>query len=65
MKQQTFQVIGLACAARLEKVISHLPGVQSASVNLATEKLTVQYNSNSVTEETIRQAVEKAGFQLA
>ncbi|MGI6635799.1 MAG: heavy metal translocating P-type ATPase [Christensenellales bacterium] len=68
MKQQTFQVIGLACAAcaaRLERVISRLPGVESASVNLATEKLTVQYNSNSVTEETIRQAVEKAGFQLA
>jgi copper ion binding protein len=32
-----------ACAARVEKGLSKLPGVESASVNLATETATVEY----------------------
>ena len=33
-----------ACATRVQKAIGRLPGVESASVNLATEKATVAYN---------------------
>ena len=32
------------CAARIEKVLQGLPGVQTAQVNLATEKATVHYD---------------------
>ena len=68
MNKQSFKVLGMncaACSARLEKVISALPGIESANVNLATEKLTVEYDGSAATETNIRQAVEKAGFKIA
>ncbi|MCG2729073.1 MAG: heavy metal translocating P-type ATPase [Acetobacterium sp.] len=52
-----------ACSARVEKVLGKLEGVTSASVNLATEKATVHYDAQLVKLSTIRQAIEKAGYQ--
>ena len=60
MNKQSFKVLGMncaACSARLEKVISALPGIESANVNLATEKLTVEYDGSAATDTNIRQAV--------
>ena len=34
-----------ACAARLQKAVEKMPGVQEANVNFATEKLSVTYDS--------------------
>ena len=52
-----------ACASRIEKVLGKLEGVISASVNLATEKATVHYDTQQIKLSTIRQAIEKAGYQ--
>ncbi|MDR1570778.1 MAG: heavy metal translocating P-type ATPase, partial [Oscillospiraceae bacterium] len=52
-----------ACAQRVEKAIKKLDGVESASVNLATEKATVAYNPQIVRLSAIRGAIEKAGYQ--
>ncbi|MGV8906956.1 MAG: heavy metal translocating P-type ATPase [Acetobacterium sp.] len=52
-----------ACASRIEKVLAKIEGVTSASVNLATEKATVHYDSQKVKLSAIRQAIEKAGYQ--
>ncbi|MEO1814335.1 MAG: heavy metal translocating P-type ATPase [Acetobacterium sp.] len=52
-----------ACSARVEKVLNKLEGVTSATVNLATEKATVHYDPQQVKLATIRQAIEKAGYQ--
>jgi len=60
------RITGMTCAscvARVEAALSEVPGVISASVNLASEKATVEY-----TEETnmadLRRAVENAGYEL-
>ncbi|HSV50718.1 MAG TPA: heavy metal translocating P-type ATPase [Burkholderiaceae bacterium] len=58
------QVSGMTCAscvARVEKALLKVPGVSAASVNLATEKATVQALS-AVTVEALQAAVEKAGY---
>ena len=63
---QTFNISGMHCAScssRLEKVLSELRGVESASVNLATEKATVTYSSPKVGDLLIIEAVSKAGFK--
>jgi Cu+-exporting ATPase len=58
------QVEGMTCAScvsRVEKALLKVPGVSSASVNLATEKATVQALS-TVPLAALKAAVEKAGY---
>jgi len=52
-----------ACSARVEKAIGKIDGVSKASVNFATEKATVSYDSQKVKISTIKQAIEKVGYQ--
>ena len=62
----TIPISGMTCAAcakRVEKVIQKLDGVESVSVNLATEKATVVYNPKQVRQSVIRGAIEKAGYE--
>ncbi|MEA4929352.1 MAG: heavy metal translocating P-type ATPase [Candidatus Limiplasma sp.] len=51
-----------ACAQRIEKTVSKLPGVEQANVNLASEKLFVEYDPNALAADDIRTAVEKIGY---
>jgi P-type Cu+ transporter len=63
----TLPVTGMhcaACSARVEKTVQDLPGVTRAAVNLATEKLTVNYLPGAITIAEIARAVEGAGFRL-
>lgn len=63
MKQ--FDVTGMSCAAcssRVEKAVSALSGVDSCSVNLLTNSMTV---SGSCSDEEIIAAVENAGYGAA
>jgi P-type Cu+ transporter len=59
-----FQVEGMTCAScvmRVEKALARVPGVASASVNLATEKATVQAGPG-VDYARLAAAVERAGY---
>ena len=61
------QVTGMTCAScvlRVEKTLRAVPGVQSASVNLATEEATVAADAG-VAVETLAEAVRKAGYDVA
>ncbi|MED4041063.1 heavy metal translocating P-type ATPase [Niallia taxi] len=51
-----------SCATRIEKNISKVPGVQKANVNLATEKVSVTYNSSEASVEDIIAKVKKTGY---
>ena len=51
-----------ACAARVEKVLNRLPGVQ-ASVNLATETVSAAYDPALTRLSDLRGAIEAAGYQ--
>ncbi|HTH62904.1 MAG TPA: heavy metal translocating P-type ATPase [Paraburkholderia sp.] len=60
-----FQIHGMTCAAcatRVEKALAKVPGVARASVNLATEKATVEAASG-VAPELLEAAVAKAGYE--
>lgn len=51
-----------ACATRIEKNISKVPGVQQTNVNLATEKALVIYNPAQTSVEAIIEKVKKTGY---
>ena len=52
-----------ACSARVEREVQRLEGVSSATVNLATEKLFVEF-SDAKTLEAIKETVIKAGYEV-
>ncbi|GHV11111.1 copper-translocating P-type ATPase [Spirochaetia bacterium] len=52
-----------ACSARVEKAIRKLDGIETATVNLATEKATVVYNPQALRISAIKEAIEKAGYK--
>ncbi len=54
-----------ACAAKIEKALSGLEGVKRASVNLATEKATVEYLPEIVTLVDLRKAVQDVGYGVS
>ena len=51
-----------ACAARIEKKLNKLEGVQKAAINFATEKATVEYDSSRVKVSDMVKAVEALGY---
>ncbi len=66
-KQITLPVTGMTCAScvrRIEKALAKVDGVQDASVNLATERAKVTFDSDAATIEQLKAAVEKAGYGL-
>ncbi|OME91425.1 MULTISPECIES: heavy metal translocating P-type ATPase [Paenibacillus] len=60
------QLIGMycaACASKIEKVVSKMPGVNQANVNFALETARVEFNPAEVSLSDIQQRVEKLGYQ--
>ncbi len=51
------------CAQRIEKTVLKLSGVTQASVNLASEKLFVEYDAGVVTIDAVKEAVTKLGYE--
>jgi Cu+-exporting ATPase len=51
-----------ACSSRIERVVGNLEGVASCSVNLATEKANIEYESSKTDISAIEQAVAGLGF---
>ncbi|MDB5855319.1 MAG: copper-transporting ATPase [Herminiimonas sp.] len=62
----TFAVKGMTCAScvgRVQKALKSVPGVESASVNLATEKATVRADSR-IGFDALSAAVKNAGYDV-
>jgi Cu+-exporting ATPase len=67
VKLEEIPVTGMTCAscsARVEKIVGKIAGVKAASVNLATEKLHLEYDEGQVTLASVKKAVEEAGYGL-
>jgi P-type Cu+ transporter len=52
-----------SCVARVEKALHKVPGVESATVNLATESARIVVQSSDVTEARLRRAIRDAGYE--
>ncbi|GAA4331126.1 copper-translocating P-type ATPase CopA1 [Variovorax defluvii] len=60
------QIEGMTCAScvmRVEKALAKVPGVASATVNLATETAEVQLADRALDAQSLIAAVQKAGYE--
>lgn len=65
IKKTELAVTGMtcaACASRIEKGLQKVPGVSSATVNLATEKASVTYDDQESSINEVQQKVEQLGY---
>ncbi|GAC1592072.1 MAG: heavy metal translocating P-type ATPase [Hymenobacter sp.] len=61
----TLNIEGMTCASCsnfVEKALSRTPGVKSATVNLASEKATIEYLPGQIDRAGLKAAVEQAGY---
>ncbi|MDR0269074.1 heavy metal translocating P-type ATPase [Paenibacillus sp.] len=61
-----FEITGMTCAAcatRIEKGLSRMPGVSRANVNLALETANVEYAAGMVTVKNMMKKVEQLGYK--
>lgn len=68
LKTQQMQVGGMdcaSCAAKIETALERLAGVAEVSVSAATERLTISYNPQQVTEADIKKRVVSLGYTIA
>lgn len=66
METKTYPLKGMHCAScvrLIERAVGKVPGVDTANVNLATEKLTVSFDKDECSPEKIASAVEGAGYK--
>ena len=67
MVEKTYVVTGMSCAscsAHAQKAAGAVTGVETCDVNLATEKMHVRFDENKADFDTIKKAVEDAGYGL-
>lgn len=67
MNKETITISGMTCAAcakRVEKAVGKLQGISSASVNFATEKLSVEYDVGQIDLPGIKKTVIKTGYSV-
>ena len=54
-----------ACAARIEKGLSKLPGVSRAVVNFATQRATVEYDPSRIAPDDLTRLIRDYGYDVA
>ena len=67
VKQAEFSIQGMTCnncAAGIKRSLDRLPGVVASTVSFATEKASVQFVLEEVSEPDLHSAVERAGFRI-
>ncbi len=68
VEKVSFSIVGMTCAscvAHVEKALKEVEGVLSASVNLATERATVEYIPGVASFAELVAAVRGAGYDVA
>jgi copper ion binding protein len=68
IKKVEIKISGMSCAhcaARVEKSLKSVEGVEEAQVDLEKGKATIEYDSNQVELSKLEDAVEEAGYSVA
>ncbi len=67
LKTITFTVSGMtcsSCAQRIEKSLNSKPGVAEATVNFASEKVTVKYNPSETSQVKLKKTIRDSGYEV-
>ncbi|RDY25326.1 heavy metal translocating P-type ATPase, partial [Romboutsia weinsteinii] len=67
LKKASYKITGMTCSAcgkAAERAVKKIEGVVSQSVNMATEKIQIEYDTTKVKFEDLEKAIKKAGYNL-
>lgn len=67
-RKETFLIDGMTCAScalTIEKAVNNLDHVDSAVVNLATEKMTVTFDDTTLSPNVIEECVSESGYEAS
>ncbi|KLL15915.1 heavy metal translocating P-type ATPase [Streptococcus agalactiae] len=67
-RKETFLIDGMtcgSCALTIEKAVNKLDHVDSAVVNLATEKMTVTFDDTTLSPNVIEECVSESGYEAS
>lgn len=65
--KKTYEVGGMtcsACSATVEKTLNQIDSVELATVNFASEKVTIDFDEQAISEADLANAVSSAGYVL-
>jgi len=68
MEKVTLSVKGMSCGHCVKSVegsVGELNGVQHVEVNLNEAKVTVEFDQNKVSLESIKEAIDDQGYEVA
>ena len=67
MTKETLGITGMTCAScanAVERSVRKVDGISNANINIATEKLTVEFDDTKTNMEKIKESVVKAGYGI-
>lgn len=67
MTTEVMNVKGMTCGgcgAAITKALKATPGVEDVTVDVPGAAVTVRYNEAAATQASLRQAVERAGYEV-
>lgn len=67
MKKETLGITGMTCAScakAVERSVRKVDGISTANINIATEKLTVEFDDTKTDIEKIKESVTKVGYGI-
>ncbi len=65
--KETYPIIGMECAScvkKIEDVLKKTNGVISANANLATEKVTIEYEEETINKKRLSEILSHIGYDL-
>ncbi|MDP3012291.1 MAG: cation transporter [Candidatus Hydromicrobium sp.] len=65
--KETYPVLGITCAScvrKIETVLNKTNGVTEATVNFATEKVTIEYDNDKLNLDEIKKIIKSIGYEL-
>lgn len=65
--KESYPVIGMECAScvkKIEDILKKTKGVISANANLASEKLTVEFDEETIDKTKLAEILSRIGYDL-
>jgi copper ion binding protein len=65
--KESYPVMGMTCAAcvaKIEKVLGNTEGISEASVNFASENISISYDDDIISLEKIAGIIKDIGYEL-
>ena len=66
MKEISLKIEGMhcnGCSGRLEKVLNNFDGIKEAKVSFADKQAVINFDESKTSIESIKEAIEDAGFK--